>query len=255
MKFRLISFFLVVSCSLGFGQEDVVHYYDTLFYKSGLIKPCTIVRVDAPKVYYTTTNSKGIIIQTYVPFSQLKNYKDYDLRGEKLMFVLKSDSTSGTAKYGAGMRTDSLRVAPNHLSVNPFSPFFLGLNFDYMYRFGKDLRVAVHIPFRVFTFFGNGILFNTGLGLNYIPYESDHSLMYVGVLPEFYFVEGDQLMGLMAIMGGTRNLRENLTLNGYIGVGPKFGDAFDFPLLFDAHIGLGFRFGTKKLIKTQVKTT
>jgi hypothetical protein len=251
MRFIVLSFCFFIALSvLAQSEKSTVKHYDTLFYKSGMIRPCTITSTSYPMLDFNATNSKGIEVKSSISVHKLKYFVEYDSTGTVRLNGAVG-SVDGNSNQVIKPKEDSLSVYNQQLSLNPFSPFFVGLNLDYMYRFGQDLRFAVHVPFRIFTWFGSGILLNTGLGLNYIPFENENALMYVGVIPEFYFVEGNTIFGIPVILGYSKHLTKQLTFNGYVGAGPKFSQTFDFPLIIDAHVGIGFNLGTKQLIKTQ----
>ncbi len=243
--FFSIVLFLLINTS--WAQPSLYQHYDTLFYTSGMIRPCTIEKVKDSKVYYEWTNSKGKVVNTNISTGSLKYYLDYSDSGDSLLNaqdVLITERVPVEEKVVV-MKTDTVLVPKHHLSVNPFSPFLLGISLDYMHRIGYNKKVAIHVPFRYFTWFNNEQLLHTGVGFNYIPYNTDRFSMYMGLSTQFYHLNRKTVVGFPITMGFAVNLNKLLTLNGYVGAGPFLGnpEMWELPLVGDAHVGLGFKFG------------
>jgi hypothetical protein len=245
-------FILMFHMNTSWAQPALYQYYDTLFYTSGMIRPCTIEEVKAAKVYYEWTNSKGKVVKTNISEGSLKYYVDYTSSGDSLLNpqdLINAEKTAVEEKVVI-MKTDTVLVPEHHLSVNPFSPFLLGISLDYMYRIGYEKKFAIHVPFRYFTWFNNETLIHTGVGFNFIPYNTDRFSMYMGLSTQFYHLNRKTVVGFPITVGFAVNLNKLLTLNGYVGAGPFLGnpEMWELPLVGDAHLGLGFKFG--ELFKT-----
>lgn len=243
----LLLIFLIFQLSNSWAQPSLYQHYDTLFYTSGMIRPCTIEKVKDSKVYYEWTNGKGKLVKTNISQGSLKYFVDYSPSGDSLMNpqdLINTDRTPIEEKVVI-MKTDTVLVPKHHLSVNPFSPFLLGINLDYMYRIGYAKKVAIHLPFRYFTWFNNERLLHTGVGINYIPYNTDKGSMYLGLSSQFYHLNRKTVVGFPITVGFTMNLTKLMTLNGYVGAGVFLGheELWKLPIIGDAHLGLGFKFG------------
>lgn len=249
-KLPIIAIFVFLIYTTGNSQVNFSEQYDTLYYKSGMVKPCLIKKIEYPLIHFTSINSKGVTVSSSISINKLKYYVEYDEMGRNRLNP--TEIVNGEEKT-LKPRTDSLWIYQHHLSVNPFSPFFLGINTSYMYRFGLNKDFAIHLPIRLFTFYGNGILFHTGLGFNYFPFKDQNHSMYIGITPQYYFLEGYEMYGFPIYLGYIKNLTERLTFHGYIGAGPKIGKDFKFPLIVDGHIGIGFNLGQKYLTNVQAK--
>lgn len=250
MKLFLILFFFFATSNL-FAQPSAYQHYDTLFYTSGMVRPCTIEKVKDAKVYYEWTNSKGKVVKTNISEGSLRYYVDYSSTGDSLLNPQALVNVKEVeVKEEIVMRTDTILVPKHHLSINPVSPFLLGINLDYMYRIGYEKKVAIHVPFRYFSWFGQETLIHTGVGFNYIPYNTDRFSMYMGLSTQFYHLNRKTVVGFPITVGFVVNLNKLLTLNGYAGAGPFFGheELWELPLVGDCHVGLGFKFG--ELYKT-----
>lgn len=250
VKLPISTIFVFLIYFTGISQVNFSEQYDTLYYKSGMVKPCLIQKIEYPLIHFTAINSKGITVSASISINKLKYYVEYDEMGRTRLTPI---NDADGKEFKLEPRTDSIWVYPHHLSVNPFSPFFLGLNFSYMYRFGLNKEFAIHLPFRVFTFFGNGIFFQTGLGFNYFAASNQNHSVYLGFSPQYYFLEGYRMIGFPIYIGYIKNLTESITFHGYIGAGPKIGKDFNFPLILDAHFGIGFNLGQKQLTYLQAK--
>lgn len=231
---------------MSFAQNTEIKYFDTLFYKEGIIKPCTIRYVDGNTIHFNKTTKKGLEVKATTSTTNLIYYVDYDSTGTVLlnpnqMAFNEKDPT----KFHYEMIADTVLVPQHHLSINPFSLPLLGLNLDYMYRFRRNGQLALHIPFRATTWFGTTFVFNTGLGLNFIPYNSEKSSVFVGLSSQVYMVEGYIALGFPLTFGFVRNLTDLLTINGYAGIGPFISadEGYNGFIVPDAHIGIGFKFG------------
>lgn len=184
-------------------------------------------------------------------------YVDYSESGDSLLNPddVKRPSIQESELTEQVLQTDTVLVPKHHFSINPFSPFLLGINLDYMYRIGYNKRMAIHVPFRYFTFLGEESLVHTGVGFNFIPYNSNRVSTYIGVSTQFYHFNRKTVVGFPITIGFVVSLNQLLTINGYGGVGPFLGNAemWKLPLVGDLHIGLGFKIGEKYQTTNTIK--
>lgn len=251
-KFIIVIVFFAPTVFFAQVQDD-----DTLFYNSGMVRPCEIVSVSERTVHYIKTNSKGERVDSDISLGKLKYYVDYDSSGNLI-----ADSRISKLKeknpdnYYFVKKTDTVAVYPHNISLNPFSLFALGISFDVNFRFGPNLDFGVHFPFRVSTLFGNGLYFQSGIGMNYYAYNSKKSSIYVGFSGQFYLFEADGIFAAPVTIGFMQNITESLTFNGYIGAGPTFSsEEIISGIIPDVHVGIGYKFGTpiKTLNNRKVK--
>ncbi len=246
MRILLLTFSLFVLSNVN-AQEN--QYWDTLYYKSGWDRPCRIDSVAPPRLYFYAINNMGEETRKYISINQLKYYVDYDSTGT-ILLNKNNDITVNKRVESMREQVDSILQYNNLLSINPFSPIFLGVNFSYMYRFGENLQSAIHVPFRFTTLFGQTLVFNAGVGYNYIASFNEVNTFYVGLSGQFYVFEDNTGIGFPVIFGFMHELRPKLNFNFYAGAGPAVGSLFDFPLVFDAHIGIGIKMGKKSWVQT-----
>lgn len=245
-QFLLLStFFFIFS---GFSQPSAYQHFDTLFFESGMNRPCTIDTVKHPTLFYVWTNAKGKRVKSTVSVQSLRYYVNYSESGDSL---LNPDALVNikpmVQQDEVVVKIDSVNVPEHHVSLNPFSPFLLGINLDYMYRIGYEKKFAIHVPFRYFTLFGNESLIHSGVGFNYIPYNTGRFSMYMGLSSQFFHLNRKTVVGFPITLGFVVNLNQLLTLNGYAGAGPFLGnpEMWELPLVADLHLGLGLKFGKK----------
>jgi len=258
MKYTTIFLFLLISFAYK-AQEKVVKHYDTLFYEGGMIRAVTIRFIDNKTIHFNGTTKKGVEIKSTASTNNLEYYVDYDSTGTVLVNASRQlFSESDTSKFTYVPVIDTILVPEHHLSISPFSIALVGINLDYMYRFGAEKTFALHVPFRVTTVFLNTFVFQTGMGINFIPFNSKKGSLYVGASAQYYFVEGYSIIGFPITMGFIRNITDLLTINAFGGIGPYIGDKsyFDVAIIPDFHFGLGFKFGEFFEIKneTRIKT-
>jgi len=252
MKRILPLFFLLIS-AYSFSQGESVKHFDTLVYNSGMHRVVTIDYVNYPKIYFFTTDSKKKEVKSNIAINKLKYYIDCDSTG-KIISTPEIVGTETTDSSGIVLITDTVIVPENHLSINPLTPFMIGLNISYMHRFGYEKRVAMHIPLRVFTLYGRGLLVNTGVGINYMAYNSKHTSFYAGISAQIFAFDRYIVLGFPITLGFVRNLTERLTINAYGGVGPYIGHPnLNLPIVGDVHVGIGFKFGEQFKITNTYK--
>jgi hypothetical protein len=252
-QFTLLSLFFM--SLYGFTQPAAYQHFDTLFFQSGMLRPCTIDTFKQPTLFYEWTNAKGKRVKSTVSVQSLRYYVDYSESGDSLL----NPEVLHTIKpleqqEEVVVKMDTVNVPEHHLSINPFSPFLLGINFDYMYRIGYEKKFAIHVPFRYFTLFGNESLIHSGVGFNYIPYNTERFSMYMGMSSQFFHLNRKTVVGFPITVGFVVSLNKLLTINGYAGAGPFLGnpEMWELPLVADVHLGLGFKFG--ELYKTTNKS-
>lgn len=255
MKFQF-SIYFVFFTIISFSQETNEKYYDTLYYKEDIIKPCFITKTDDKKVYFRATTKKGIVYTSSVSTKSLKYYVDYDSTGTVLLsegqlLVAETDTT----KIEYKMITDTVVVKQHHLSVNPVALGLLGFDLDYMGRLKKRPRLAIHYPFRFHTLFGNTLLFHTGLGVNFIPYDTKRVSLYCGVAAQYYYSNDAGGVGLPLSIGIISHLTPRLTLHANGGGGPFFGtyEKTYGIAVSDFHFGIGYKFGQELQVTTTNK--
>lgn len=246
MKLILTLTFSFISI-LSFSQVNGEVYYDTLYYKEDVIKPCTITKKDDKKVFFRATTKKGIVYTSSISYNSLKYYVDYDSTGTVLLSDEKSlQFEKDPSKVEYKMVTDTLEVSQHHISANPIALGVLGLDIDYMVRFTNKPRLAFNVPFRIHTLFGNTFFLNAGLGFNFIPYNTPKTHIYVGLGAHYYNAEGESAVGFPVKLGLTTSISKNLTFHGSLGGGPYLGNYSAFGnVVGDLHLGIGYRFGNK----------
>jgi hypothetical protein len=250
---RIILFLFLLLHIFAFSQELDVKHYDTLVYNSGMRRVVTVDYINYPTIYFFTTNSKNKEVSSNVAINKLKYYVDYDSTGV-LVKPAEIVGTETTDSSGIILITDTIIVSENLLSINPFSPFMLGLNISYMHRFGYQKRVAMHVPFRLFTLYGKGLLVNTGIGINYMAYNSKHTSFYAGISTQIFAFDRYVALGFPITIGFVRNLTKRITINAYGGVGPYIGHPdLNLPLVGDVHVGIGFKLGEQFKITNTYK--
>ncbi len=145
------------------------------------------------------------------------------------------------------MITDTVAVPQYHFSINPIALGLLGLDIDLLIRFKSNPLWAFHFPLRLHTYFGNTFLFHTGLGMNYMAYNTDRINLYFGAAAQLYLAQDDGGVGVPLTIGLITNLTERLTLHFSGGGGPMLGSYPVASGIFipDFHFGLGFKFGDK----------
>lgn len=252
MKRILPVIYLLITAS-SFSQGETGKHFDTLVYKSGMRRVVTIDYIEYPIIHFFTTNSKNKEVNSNVAINKLKYYVDYDSTGT----IVNTPEIAGTEtsdSSGILLITDTVNIYANNFSVNPFSPFMLGLNISFMHRFGYEKKVAMHVPLRIFTWYGNGLLVNTGIGINYMAYNSKHTSFYAGVSSQIFAFDRYVVLGFPITIGFVGNLTKRLTINAYGGVGPYIGHPdLNLPLVGDVHLGIGFKFGEQFKITNTYK--
>lgn len=234
------------------GQVD----NDTLFYKSGMERVCTVNYYDLKNINYTYKSSKGETLTHDIKQDQLKYFVVYDSLG-----VLQFSSKDGLAvsiqkdtvsDYKA---PDSIFVRRHILSVNPFSIPVLGLNTSYTWRFGSNLQYGLHIPVRVtspYLFGAGNMAFYTGLGFTAFVVDNKKFSMTLDITPSVYIISGetDPIFAVPFTIGFVRYLRPRIGIDGRIGAGPGFSSSgvTSYPLPA-AHIGIAFLLGKEIKIK------
>jgi hypothetical protein len=112
----------------------------------------------------------------------------------------------------------------------------------------------MHVPFRLFTWYGNGLLVNTGIGINYMAYNSKHTSFYAGISSQIFAFDRYVVLGFPITIGFVRNLTKRMTINAYGGVGPYIGHPdLNLPLVGDVHVGIGFKLGEQFKITNTYK--
>lgn len=240
----------------NFAQTADGTYYDTLYYEGGLIKPCSIKKVENKRVYFVATTKKGLIYSSSVSTKNLEYYVDYDSTG---MLLLSKDqlllAEKDPTKYEYRMIIDTVEVPHYHFSVNPIALGLLGLDMDLISRFKNRPLWAIHFPFRLHTYFGKTLIFHTGLGINYMAYNSSKVNLYFGADTQFYFFNAESGLGFPLRMGLITNLSKKVTLHISGGAGPIIGTYAKFSgnIATDFHFGLGFNFGDRYTITSTNK--
>lgn len=237
MKNSLIVAFVCFITSV-YAQET---HKDTLYYSDGLVRVCTVVMDREKELRIDYYNKKGEAkLNRMVP---KKDLDQYYYKGE--LVILKGNNA--TSKLNENQRTDTVVVYPSNLSINPFSPAFLGINVVYSNRFGENMDHGISIPFRLLTFYGSTFFINGGAYYDFYAGNNRERSLIVGAGLIGLGIEGEATVGIAFKLGGNSRLRERLNLNYYIGVGPSLNQDL-IPVVFDAHFGLGFNLGNPKII-------
>ena len=240
----LLSIILLFISSGVFSQT----YNDTLFYNSGWERPVTILSINKKKIFFACDGKKGQR-QSNVSISTLKGYSTSNPKFQD----------NKLSEYDDGMIShidDTLvyTIRPGLISISPLDFALWGIGIDYSYRF-KNSRHAMHIPFRATTLFGNTGYLSIGLGYSYFVRKSYTGDVFITGVPTFFYNDGGGPSGSIIFgFGGVRYFNSKLALNGFFGAGPAFGPSLIRGILFDAHIGIAFRFGASKVSKYTKRT-
>lgn len=243
MRTILLFTFLLLSSTL-ISQDD---FNDTLYYKSGMVRVCKITDDHDNMVKFIYINQKSKEVKSSVAKNKLTHYS------------FGSDTTNSSGGNNSVaivnqqvVKYDSIEFSTSNFSINPFSPFMLGINFVYDYTFLEHPSFGLHFPFRLFTLYGlSPVVITTGIGGTYNAYLNPNATFTTGINLHFILAGDIQLFGPVFRLGGRNQLNDVLNLNYYVGIGPNFiqPETGRIPLLFDGHIGLGFKFGKRSFFK------
>lgn len=235
--------YIAVCINFYFVLQVNAQYNDTLFYKSGLEKACEIIKYDFDWIDYSAINSKKDTVYSSARINQLKYFVIYDSLNNKSFSSREVDPAQLQPKQ------DSIRVSPNLLSVNPFSIPLLGLNLQYVYRFGKNLQWGIHLPLRIISpIIWEIFLVQVGAGIYFFPVTNEKFSLTLGFTPSFVFYDSESIISFPVTMGFVRYLTNRFALLGNIGIGPAIGGPIVFPT---AHLGFCFQLGEKRIINIQ----
>lgn len=242
-----IFFFLVFLVAASAINAQV--FNDTVFYKSGLERPCEVLSFDQQNVQISYKTQKGEIVESFITDNKMKYFVVYDSLGT-FVYSSKSGEVNGDTSFIKPL-PDSMTVAPLMLSVNPFSTALLGINLDYTVRFGSNMQYAIHFPLRLVSpILAQGFFLYTGIGFKAFVVNKEKFSMTLAATPSFYLLDfEDAAVALPLSIGFVRYFTPRIALDGYLGAGPGFinGHVFTAPI---AHIGVAFLMGERTRIKT-----
>lgn len=235
---KLIVTFLLLfllQSAVSFSQQ----FQDTLYYKSGWIRPVTITEIKNRNIYFLCEGKNGPR-KSNISMSKLKGFTSVNPDFKEIQ--------QSEFKYSIGDPKDTLiyNIRPGLISISPIDIGLWGIGLDYSYRFKDSYHSALHIPFRASTFLANTVYFSVGAGYSYYARASSNADFYMTAIPTFVAIDGDLIGAAILGFGTSVYFNENLAFNAYLGAGPAIGAT----VWFDAQVGIGFRFGQK--IKAQL---
>jgi len=239
----LLSIILLFISSGVFSQT----YNDTLFYNSGWDRPVTILSINKKKIFFLCDDKKGQR-ESNVYMSALKGYSTSNPKFQN----------NELSEYDDGVIShvdDTLEytIRPGLISISPLDFALWGVGIDYSYRFNNG-RHAMHIPFRATTLVGGSRYLSIGIGYSYFVRKSSAADAYFTGAPTFFYDYGDLTGSIIFGIGGVRYFSSIIALNGFFGAGPAFGPSHFRGIMFDAHIGIAFRFGASMVSKYTKRT-
>jgi hypothetical protein len=240
--FTLLAFFALMPFSTGQA------YNDTLFFKSGMERPCEVTSVDERNVAYRYTTSKGNEVFPIVARKQLKYFVIYDSL-DVLTFNSRQEEQAGTDTVLFVQKQDSMMISNHLLSLNPFSLGVLGLNLDYTYRFGRSGICSIYFPVRLLSpiLFESTGAFYCGVGFKAFVVNEPKYSFTLAATPMFYVFDSELFGGIPFSIGFVRYLKPKLAIDGYLGAGPAFGGNINISAV--AHFGIVYMPGTGRMIR------
>lgn len=230
------------------GNAKSQSYNDTLFFKSGMEKPCEIISYDQKNVKYTYTTTKGEVVFPIIAVKQLKYFVMYDSLGNFLFSSKQgiTDSTIITEKIDSGV------IVRHIISFNPFTLPVLGLDFEYTFRFGKNKQFGLHVPLHSFSpIILDTTFFYAGLGMKFYIVNTEKNAFTFGLTPTYYYSgELKAAMALPVSLGFVRYFTPRIAIDGYIGLGPAVSiETLKVRPIPMAHLGFCILLGKKTKIK------
>lgn len=230
-----------------FNNRDVMYsprvgHNDTIYYKSGMVKPCTINDFDTYNIYYQYKNSKGQEKSSNARLKIIKHFVRYDTNGVKLY---DSRSTSGIIA-SSGIHADQLihNDTIYFVSENPLACFITRYDMDdvfYNYfNFEGDLehtsKNTMHIK-RFVIYDENDSLIHDSGDIEKISYKADKDSVLVA--PHILSINPFSL-GALAL-----NVQCSYRFGSNMEYGIRFNGRYLSPILFAVPIGtagVGFIF-------------
>ncbi|MBL7899746.1 MAG: hypothetical protein JNJ99_14500 [Crocinitomicaceae bacterium] len=249
------SILVLLAAGFSFSQN----FNDTLYYKSGLERACTINHFDSKNLNYTYVSSKKDTLTHSVKLDQLKYFVIYDSSQVKT-FSSKESSVSeiiGTDSLKQTEVPDSILIRTHSISVNPLSVPLLAANIHYIWRFGSNRQFGLHIPVRTISpiLYNGNFAFYTGAGMSFFISNTEKFSMFLDITPSIYIMAIDKspddlFYSVSFSMGFVRYFNSRLGVSGSIGAGPGFSDqgVASFPLPI-AHIGITTFLGRQVWVK------